>query len=45
MRGLGNPGGALPFTVVLDRAGAVALPPARRPDPGGAGKALVGFLR
>ena len=45
MRTLGNPSGALPFTVVLDRAGAVAyrrLGLLTRED---LEKALVGFLR
>ena len=45
MRGLGNSGGALPFTVVLDRSGTVAyrhLGTLVRTD---LEKALVGFLR
>jgi thiol-disulfide isomerase/thioredoxin len=45
MRGLGNPGGALPFTVVLDRTGAVTyrkLGALSRPELEGN---LVGLLR
>jgi thiol-disulfide isomerase/thioredoxin len=45
MRSLGNSGGALPFTVVLDRSGTVAyrrLGALVRPD---LEEALVGFLR
>ena len=45
MRGLGNPAGALPYTVVLDRAGAIGysrLGVLTRED---VEKVLVGFLR
>jgi len=45
MRGLGNPSGALPFTVVLDRAGAVAYRRLGALTQEELEKALVGFLR
>lgn len=45
MRSLGNAGGALPFTVVLDRAGAVAYRRLGALVEEDLEKALVGFLR
>jgi thiol-disulfide isomerase/thioredoxin len=45
MRSLGNSGGALPFTVVLDRAGTVAYRRLGALAEADLEKALVGFLR